>query len=1621
MPINPATGLLERSFSYADDRDLGDAVTREDLDFGINEILEGVNAALQSRFFVVGEWSAATGAFPTTRPNGRPIKMHDAWVVSFPGTVDGVEFDETHWLVALTQGGGATYEGYWLRVPMITEAVALVEAATFAVTRSFLTDADEDDGRGPYELAFDPGGASHLQVHVNGEFLLPTDHFTVVAMETSASGVGLKFVDDLTMPTGHTVSYTLNRFLDPDLPPLPTVPENYGAAGDGTGDDSAAFIAALTAANGNLVVGMPGATYRITNTIEYEGPVRMDLSACTVIVAANVPAFSLSAPLGSMYALTGNYTAGDLDLDVATLPAAPAAGDVIWIASEALDPGNRDEGTNTAKYRCGEAAVVGIGSTTTNVILTAPLRMTRGINPTSGSGDEGEVNAYTTTYGARIVVPDADAACDLKLGKISYSTGHEADWDADAVALTGYRSPRVTGGQITRGYGSGIVLTGTHGATVDGTTATKLEDDTGGGQYGYFIADRGAYTRVIGAQAHDVRHAYTTSKGASSWPPASAAVLLGLGRAFGAIVDGGAASGGASTLWDTHACAEDVTFLNCRATGGGGAGFALRGKRVAVQSPLVRGCATGIYRFTEYSSGDPSDDLRNNGKAAEDWSSGSTTDADVEVTGDCLRVEAAFEATGGTGRWVTEGRRAILCTGAHVTMGGKQRFTVGDSGSEIALIDVLDAAASDLPVFDNPEVTIEGFVQIDATASAGLNYALQCESDDCRVTVTGHLHLILPSTITAILSTLGTIKTLGHGIITYEVVGAADNTIDLGLNGRSIRIVSSDGTVNTTPYKHVIRALSPFEFGVITYVDDTEVIRDCLEYATTNWLPVSFVGMQAICTQGDGEITFHCPLLDWAGVPFEGVDAMKDGEEFSFADYITAFVIEDPDCPLQEDVVDKGSDVGEIPEANLAYGSDYPMEGFWDGRGLAAVLSGGSKRYGGKKGAGSTFVGAGTSNYLQTFKISDNGLASHPLSTDLTGDTSVTIYRRADSERGQMVVENVVLDVSTFNNQCLFRIERNNVVLRGLSLIGDLPDYNRNRLIQVEGACDISCSNVIAFAMDQNLDPDENKSSRMFNFHLAAEVEVSDCRLEGGWGAIGSSDISGLYVDSSEINRVDVHGRGGNIFVNGCKLQGHGVWYGTGFGVLSVKNCTFYNTAAVINHRGDYPGGWYGGAWAVSNVIGYWEDYSAIIVDCWTDPIGTENWAEELPWLISVEGVKRLPRAAIGDAETAPAFDTATLTRAIAIRVDEDAVSVIAPTTLVVAGMYGSQDSRFCAVRLALDDLEPRDTGARLQVIISDVKATGEASGDSASTVILADAIKADPATGVQMDCSISNSNYVGVEGETGTGNIYDLQGCTVCRIKTGDEKVTITGGSLKSAVVVSPETAAPIGGAYVDEDVMTSLIGVHVVPGEWDLSQVGLLQGVVIQSGDTETILPDGVTRREAFRGWTPDWHGITQYARINSDYTLTSTTAAQRLFNRGAAGALMLAAGVYQFEGLIYVTGMSNIDGNATLSIVGAGTAVLQKVLQRADGRDANFPLAAGTISGAGSDTDSIAAPAVTTGTGTGLFCRWSGQFRLNDPGTIIPSIALTTPALATVKTGSYVAFTRVGDSSLELGVWS
>lgn len=157
-----------------------------------------------------------------------------------------------------------------------------------------------------------------------------------------------------------------------------------------------------------------------------------------------------------------------------------------------------------------------------------------------------------------------------------------------------------------------------------------------------------------------------------------------------------------------------------------------------------------------------------------------------------------------------------------------------------------------------------------------------------------------------------------------------------------------------------------------------------------------------------------------------------------------------------------------------------------------------------------------------------------------------------------------------------------------------------------------------------------------------------------------------------------------------------------------------------------------------------------------------------------------------------------------------------------------------------------------------------------------------------------------------------------------------------------------------------------------------------------------------------------------LAANYTLTSSTAVQKLFNSSTNGTLTLPTGVYEFEMLLYITSMSATSGNATISFSSGGTAVFDRILQSTFGADTTTPLVPVAQQGSLSNTAGIL-PAVASN-GQGLSATIRGVFRVTTAGTIIPSIQLTTAAAAIVQTGSYFKCNKLGETTESfVGAWT
>lgn len=166
------------------------------------------------------------------------------------------------------------------------------------------------------------------------------------------------------------------------------------------------------------------------------------------------------------------------------------------------------------------------------------------------------------------------------------------------------------------------------------------------------------------------------------------------------------------------------------------------------------------------------------------------------------------------------------------------------------------------------------------------------------------------------------------------------------------------------------------------------------------------------------------------------------------------------------------------------------------------------------------------------------------------------------------------------------------------------------------------------------------------------------------------------------------------------------------------------------------------------------------------------------------------------------------------------------------------------------------------------------------------------------------------------------------------------------------------------------------------------------------------------AFGTDLPDNYVIYQHA----DYNLTSTTSVQKIFNETTNGRLTVSAGLYDIKCVCYFTGMSTTSGNASIDIVGGGSAVLSGQLGTLWGRDGAINAVAGAQGGSGfAASNATPTDSVTAGTSAQMYFTLTGIFLVTGAGTMVPSIALQTASGAITKAGSTCWINKLAGASV------
>ena len=586
--------------------------------------------------------------------------------------------------------------------------------------------------------------------------------------------------------------------------------KDFGAVGDGVTDDTAAIQAAFASLSdkGSIVIN-PG-IYKLTDSISVSSKeIHVDARGAKFIVTANIEPFTFSnSEDAELVNIASNYIKGSTAISVSALSASYPRGYPVKVISNAVDPANRNIGAESSLYRVGEWAFLDTGSTTTTLNLVSPLRFTTGVDPTSTAGDEAYIDSYTTSAGARLLVPVRRSMSWIG-GTFEFEDGHDGDgWSKPVILITGYVNPIISDFVVLRGYQNGISLKGCVGAKISNCSITALTSNPASSQFGYGISEGGTFgTKINNCTFYHTRHGYTTTASRYATNSTNKASLISSGRTQSSVLSNcvgvGTASGVAT--FDTHHDAESVIFSGCIAEGGN-VGFALRGRDLQVSDCKIVNVNQGISVFTGYSPGDPDDDFYVAGKVL-----GATTayvsdtiieSKDIPITTTaCIDVRLKNLTLKSTSSLFVENN------GSQVYISGTNYFLTTNYNGRLPITEVTNKGVFDLIAANaaiSPYWTT--LTQIDF----GSSVVIDCKS---AVDASSNLFLIRQGSsgqtfinngiISADLSTdfttlIGTTNFTGssESLLEWSIDSASDDTISTtNLLGKYVRAYAKDGSV----------------------------------------------------------------------------------------------------------------------------------------------------------------------------------------------------------------------------------------------------------------------------------------------------------------------------------------------------------------------------------------------------------------------------------------------------------------------------------------------------------------------------------------------------------------------------------------------------------------------------------------------------------------------------------------------------------------------------------------------------------------------------------------------------------------------------------------------------------
>lgn len=141
-----------------------------------------------------------------------------------------------------------------------------------------------------------------------------------------------------------------------------------------------------------------------------------------------------------------------------------------------------------------------------------------------------------------------------------------------------------------------------------------------------------------------------------------------------------------------------------------------------------------------------------------------------------------------------------------------------------------------------------------------------------------------------------------------------------------------------------------------------------------------------------------------------------------------------------------------------------------------------------------------------------------------------------------------------------------------------------------------------------------------------------------------------------------------------------------------------------------------------------------------------------------------------------------------------------------------------------------------------------------------------------------------------------------------------------------------------------------------------------------------------------------------LSADYTFVSTIAAQKLLNGSPNGALNLPVGLFEFDCMFFMTGLST--ASSTFGFALGGTATIDSQAWQATANKAVHGTQANGQSTYNTTANAALTASTTTTEGWAYLC---GVFRLSAAGTIIPQVTFSSVSGGTISTVTKNSFFR------------